>query len=90
MIKTNLEITSNSKVKIIIYATTAKYFKDYIKNMSDFLKKHSKEYGPFNRDVLWIKSNCGCTRKYKKVDDIPTRSIKCKHGIYFIKYEKTL
>lgn len=66
-------------------------YRQWTINTSKFLNEtnQSKET-KFNPDApyLGIFLGCGCTRKYWKKRDISYNSERCKHGNYFIKYNK--
>lgn len=74
------KITSDKNTRVIIQATNQKLLASVVSNFIKSLKKKKKSI------ALAIVSNCGCKRNYIKVKDIPKRSVRCKHGIYFIKY----
>ena len=72
-----------------LYAYTAEAFKNYIESIKidgspvgEWHKAHSeiKDY-----NFLTISLACGCIKNFKERKDVPSKSIKCKHGNYFIK-----
>ena len=82
----NLQV---GQVKVGIYAPTAEILKDYLQSVTvngmsveEWCKKH-----PENKDCyfLMITLECGCEKHFEHLKDIPLKSIKCKHGNYFIR-----
>jgi hypothetical protein len=72
-----------------IYAYTAEDFKNYIESLKidgspvgEWYKRHSEIKDRF---LLTISLACGCIKNFKDLKDVPLKSIKCKHGNYFIK-----
>lgn len=56
------------------------YLIEYIKDLSSKGKFEAKP-------VLVIDINeCGCNRTYNTYEDLPHRSIKCKHGTWLLRY----
>ena len=52
--------------------------KDWIKTSLDY-----------NKGILLdFKINCGCRKQYLTFKDLPKSSSKCRHGNWFIKYDK--
>lgn len=77
-----LFLTTGKEVNIIIRASNSKILKTVVNNFVKSLKKKKDSI------ALTISSlKCGCKRQYRTIKDIPNKSIKCKHGIWFIKYD---
>lgn len=52
--------------------------------LDEWAKKH-----PNTKCVmLTISLDCGCTKKFERLKDIPSKSLKCRHGNFFILYEE--
>ncbi len=72
-----------------IYAWSSESFKNYMDSVKidgspvgEWRKAHPKSK---DHDFLSILLPCGCSKKFNDKKDIPFKSIKCKHGNYFIK-----
>lgn len=72
-----------------IYAYTSEGFKNFMDSVKidgspvgEWRKAHPeiKDY-----NFLTISLACGCTKNFKDRKDVPFKSVKCKHGNYFIK-----
>jgi len=46
----------------------------------------SESYPDIENKPILITLDCGCKITYKGKDEFPGRSIRCKHGNYFIRY----
>lgn len=72
-----------------IYSPTAEIFKNYLQSVTiDGLsvEEWHKKYNLFSdAPFLEIDLGCGCIKRFKRLEDVPLKSIKCKHGNYFIK-----
>ena len=72
-----------------LYACTLDVFKNYMDSVKidglpvDERRKAHPELK--DNDFLTISLECGCVKKFKDKKDLPFKSIKCKHGNYFIK-----
>lgn len=86
---TKLQNVVSTQPAIGIYARTSEILKIYIQSLkidgspvAEWRKKHSEI-----KDccLLTISLPCGCTKIFKDLKDVPCKSIKCKHGNYFIK-----
>lgn len=71
-----------------LYAPTPEALKEWfdsIKIEGISLDKYIKDNPTANIHYLEIRLKCGCIKRFKYKDDISLKSIKCKHGNYFIK-----
>lgn len=61
---------------------------DHRKVLVDHLRDIGKGPKSPGYVALLMEMSCGCKREYVKPNDVPKRSIRCKHGTWIIRYGK--
>jgi len=73
--------------KMMVHAESRELFLNWMEGYIISRKNYDNDYSE-DKPYLKIECDCGKEYKYSLADKIPKRSVRCKCGIWIIKYGK--